>query len=432
MRNLSAQLLATALTLTLLTDPVTAESAMALDKAMVKVWAQTISLLDDKKYYDAQNYLNAALSTVKHDKARTLSIYICMAELALQRKNSRELDHCIKRAKSLAKELSDNTANIKLQDLEADYYCDLKKDYKNGLPLRRQVATALEHLLGRKDFRPSLYLFKLEKAYRELGMSKEAKETKTEADNRIVNAMNDIEAQIRRNWHPARFTTSKHCKFLFKINEEGKAFDVKISAPSGDGQFDQSCLQSIEKFQLENFERWDFNFYFQEVDFSFDYNVFNGADGDKHTEVSLADLDTYYVLRQQLDMMIEQLSARSADATFSQDQELILQYEIFNNLMSLKYIDQAKTFINKLLLHPKLSPRAQILIKGESALLLEQEKKSDEAEALLKEAIESPDFDKLPKAEMKRTFLYTYGDLLYERNQKEEARKIYNRIPPLH
>ena len=241
MRNLSAQLLATALTLTLFSGPVTAQSALALDKAMVKVWTQTINLLDDKKYYDAQNYLNAALSTVKHDKERTLSIYICMAELALQRKNSRELDHCIKRAKSLAKELSDNTANIKLQDLEADYYCDLKKDYKSGLPLRRQVATALEHLLGRKDFRPSIYLFKLEKAYRELGMSKEAKETKTEAGNRIVNAMNDIEAQIRRNWHPARFTTSKHCKVLFKINEEGKASDVKISAPSGDGQFDHNC-----------------------------------------------------------------------------------------------------------------------------------------------------------------------------------------------
>lgn len=432
MRNLSAKLLATALTLTLLTGPVTAESAMALDKAMVKVWAQTISLLDDEKYDEAKNYLNTALSEAKHDKAKTLRIYICLARLSLETKDPSELKRYIKLAKPLAEELGDRSASIKLQDLEGDYYCKLLKDYKRALPLRRQVAAALEQLLDRADYRQGIYLDKLETVYGKLGQKDKAQKAKAESENRISSAMSEMQRHIKRGWFPARNSTSKHAKVRFKINEEGKPIDVKISQPSGNGEFDSVCVQTVENYRLANYDRWEFDGSATEIEFSFDYNVFN-AQGKTGQWVKVDDGDDKQLTAtEELQAIITRFTILNDLTGISSDASLSMQYRVFKSLLSLKQIDKANAFISDLQLGANLSPRTKVLLKCESALLLEREKKFADAEALLKEAIESPDFDKLPDEEMKRTFLCAYGDLLYERNQKEEARKIYDRIPPLH
>lgn len=401
------------------------------DRARMALRRQVTSLIDDEKYKEANALLQAELQKEKIDQVEKLRIYLDLADLAINQEDAQTANNFLNRSLSLAKKLGNPELQLRYVDLRSDYYNALLKDYKKGISYRLLALSKLTLFLDGLDPRVALYQQKLAAEYRKAKMPKEAAAEEARAQMRLEQFLGAVQKQIKTNWRPSRQAANRVAKASFDIDDEGRFSNRKIIHSSGNEEFDQVCLKALENSKLENF------YYFESAltpirfEFTFTRNV--SGHSKKPSKTPRLDLIIKQVqFASDLEVLTKQFTVLTKDPNLNEDKTLLMQYEIFKTLISFHLFENANRFISSLQLNPALSARGVVLLGGERAILLEIKKKYADAELLLKDAVASPEFDKLPEAQMRRTFLSAYGDLLYERDQKDEAKQIYERMPPLY
>jgi len=90
--------------------------------------------------------------------------------------------------------------------------------------------------------------------------------------------MNDLQRRIKQNWFPPKDTADRKIVVVFKIHKHGELTDLRLEKSSGLSNADQAALKAVENAApfrslpagaAENID----------VQFTFDYNVFNGGNG---------------------------------------------------------------------------------------------------------------------------------------------------------
>ena len=80
-----------------------------------------------------------------------------------------------------------------------------------------------------------------------------------------------IERKIKANWLPPIKNNTEQTVVRYKINRDGKIFDVRVHTSSGNKEYDKRALEAVKSVKLEGAP--DGSPKWQELEFSFDYKV---------------------------------------------------------------------------------------------------------------------------------------------------------------
>ena len=89
--------------------------------------------------------------------------------------------------------------------------------------------------------------------------------------------MRELEAKIKRNWHPPKGDTSKRVVLLFKIGRRGELLSVRVSRPSGSSANDQAAMSAVQMSAPFRALPPEFTGSSVEIEFTFDYNVLGAS-----------------------------------------------------------------------------------------------------------------------------------------------------------
>lgn len=89
--------------------------------------------------------------------------------------------------------------------------------------------------------------------------------------------MRELEAKIKRNWHPPKGDQSKRVVLLFKIGKRGELLSVKVLKPSGSQANDQAAVQAVQMSAPFRALPPEFTNPSVEIEFTFDYNVLGAS-----------------------------------------------------------------------------------------------------------------------------------------------------------
>ncbi len=89
--------------------------------------------------------------------------------------------------------------------------------------------------------------------------------------------MRELEAKIKRNWHPPKGDTSKRVVLLFKIGRRGELLSVRVSKPSGSSANDQAAMSAVQMSAPFRALPPEFTGSSVEIEFTFDYNVLGAS-----------------------------------------------------------------------------------------------------------------------------------------------------------
>jgi TonB family protein len=97
--------------------------------------------------------------------------------------------------------------------------------------------------------------------------------------------MANLQRSIKRNWFPPKGEESKRVVCIFKISKDGELSKLRIDRSSGNAVADQAALKAIQNasdgfHSLPAGSPSDVD-----IQFTFDYNVFNKAKGIQHDNV---------------------------------------------------------------------------------------------------------------------------------------------------
>lgn len=88
--------------------------------------------------------------------------------------------------------------------------------------------------------------------------------------------MADLQRRIKRKWFPPRGQESKRARVRFKVQHDGQMSNLELDVPSGDEGADQASLAAVK--DASPFRPLPVGApSFVDIQFTFDYNVFNGG-----------------------------------------------------------------------------------------------------------------------------------------------------------
>ena len=89
--------------------------------------------------------------------------------------------------------------------------------------------------------------------------------------------MRELQRRIKMNWDPPKGNESKRVVLLFKIAKDGRLLSCKVNKSSGLPSADQAALKAVELTAPFRPLPADFKGQSIDIQFTFDYNVFNAA-----------------------------------------------------------------------------------------------------------------------------------------------------------
>lgn len=429
--------------------------SLAADTATRNLQSTVNALVNKDKFSEATSLLNKELAAAGSNTTKLLSVYVAYIKVALAAKDKTSALKYIQLASKQNTKAHDKDAEAIIADLIGDYYCNLMDDCKSGLPYREKALSLIRQIYPASDPQIGPYEESLAKALNATGQASQAKLLEQARKSRDTTFMEVTQRRIKSSWHPGTMRYSKKVKVFFHIGEDGRASDARIINSSGFADFDAYCLTVINRVHMNPVKCWDFDPEPVAVEFTFDYNVFEGgrpvstsgpetgtANGDSKISSSTTIVQSNLTnstaektindnIQKQLSLHYalqnEQKSLESNTSPIS-NKQLQQHFEVFDALLSMNKLDMAKNLLENMGARKNNTPKVLVLIKAESALILKQEKDFPEAEAALKESVESPEFEQLPGKEIRSKILKAYGDVLYMQHKSDEANKIYQRI----
>ncbi|DAB14771.1 TPA: hypothetical protein CPT97_07915, partial [Candidatus Gastranaerophilales bacterium HUM_17] len=89
--------------------------------------------------------------------------------------------------------------------------------------------------------------------------------------------MRELQRRIKLNWDPPKGNESKRVVLLFKIARDGRLLSCKVQKSSGMPSADQAALKAVELTAPFRPLPGDFKGQSIDIQFTFDYNVFNAS-----------------------------------------------------------------------------------------------------------------------------------------------------------
>jgi TonB family protein len=89
--------------------------------------------------------------------------------------------------------------------------------------------------------------------------------------------MRELQRRIKMNWDPPKGNESKRVVLLFKIAKDGRLISCRVSKSSGLPTADQAALKAVELTAPFRPLPADFKGQSIDIQFTFDYNVFNAT-----------------------------------------------------------------------------------------------------------------------------------------------------------
>lgn len=89
--------------------------------------------------------------------------------------------------------------------------------------------------------------------------------------------MRELQRRIKMNWDPPKGNESKRVVLLFKIAKDGRLLSCRVNKSSGLPSADQAALKAVELTAPFRPLPGDFKGQSIDIQFTFDYNVFNAA-----------------------------------------------------------------------------------------------------------------------------------------------------------
>lgn len=405
-------------------------SALAVDNSQDNLVARVHSLLWQKKFKETNVLLKSLLPTAANNRIALFKIYACYADLASSEHKPQEMLKWMQLAEPLAKTLGEKSYQAKVLELKSDYYGNHLKDYRKTIPYDEALLTELKTLLSPGDPRLSKYEERLIWSYEKTGQTAKAQQLKTVSDKRNQTFAYDTQSSIQIKWSPPNNSEKFQATYAFKYGMDGKAHDLKQLKSSGSEKYDRHCVNTLMRMQLPPFKDWEFETDPIDIEFTFSYNMSTGNLAARARE----DFSEYRIKRnrenraQEVERLEKAFASITDDATMSKQATVAIQFKLFQAMISLNHLDNAKQLVSKQKAKDGLSPLALLSIKAQSGIILEREKKNAEAELLLKEAVDSQEFQSLQDTEMKKTVLKAYGDVLYKQGKTDEASKIYEKL----
>ena len=106
-----------------------------------------------------------------------------------------------------------------------------------------------------------------------------APEIKTKKESSVDNPemfntyMLDMQKRIKLNWKPSKENVSKNVTLLYSINKDGSLKRYSVLKSSGNTKMDESAVEALKKsFPFKPLPK-DFKGEYIDVQFTFDYNV---------------------------------------------------------------------------------------------------------------------------------------------------------------
>jgi TonB family protein len=97
--------------------------------------------------------------------------------------------------------------------------------------------------------------------------------------------MANLQRSIKRNWFPPKGEESKQVVCMFKIYKAGRLSNLRIDKSSGNATADKAALKAIEDASANFKALPDGASDNVDIQFTFDYNVFNRGSGLQHDPV---------------------------------------------------------------------------------------------------------------------------------------------------
>ena len=89
--------------------------------------------------------------------------------------------------------------------------------------------------------------------------------------------MRELQIRIKMNWDPPKGNESKRVVLLFKIAKDGRLLSCRVNKSSGLPSADQAALKAVELTAPFRPLPADFRGQSIDIQFTFDYNVFNAS-----------------------------------------------------------------------------------------------------------------------------------------------------------
>lgn len=445
-----------------LTVGFTAHASMAQDASMVEMRRKALGLAHEKKFAEANAFLNQELAAAGNSTNKLLRVYIAFADVAYKAEDKANVFKYIQLANIQNKKAKDRDAEAKIADLTANYYCNTIKDYKSGLPYREQALSLIRLIYPINDPHIGEYENSLADTYRKLGQPTKAAELEAINSNRTAIFMEGMQRKIKALWRPGASNSSKKVDVFFKYGADGKALNARIGKSSGFPDYDNYCLTIINTVHLDPVMVWEFDAEPMNVEFNFAYNLFSqgrsntgpetgtsaanktadkpgavqinniGSGSDAQAKTNGQSKGNLTIDKVQLQLECHyKLKALGKDPNLLSPKSLQIQFELFGCFLDLNQIDDAKKLVTTMESLQNSTPAAKMIFKAESAILLKKEQKLVEAERVFAEVVADAEFGKLESKDTKSTILKAYGDVLYMQNKTAEANKIYQQIREL-
>lgn len=86
--------------------------------------------------------------------------------------------------------------------------------------------------------------------------------------------MRELEARMKRNWHPPKGNSSKRVVLIFKVSKRGELLSTRILKSSGSNESDQAAIKAVQMSAPFRPLPAEYKEPSVEIEFTFDYNVF--------------------------------------------------------------------------------------------------------------------------------------------------------------